>query len=179
MNDDRNLTLRVDAQVLLWARMRALRDGTSINRRIRAYLEEYAAIPPDQRWPRTPSWPDADPGEAGVPGTPLDHADLRGRDGYRISTLPGAVIRAEIRQEQRARRRARLSGHGRSRLDVGRNDDSRLGRGCTGPCGCLTGGLFDEEDGRRQGSWWRRWGWAMPRWCCFWGDCIPRRDLTC
>ena len=64
MHDDRNLTLRIDAQVLLWTRMRALRDGTSINRRIRRYLEEHAAIPADQRW-HAAAWPDADPGAAG------------------------------------------------------------------------------------------------------------------
>jgi predicted HicB family RNase H-like nuclease len=32
---DENLTLRVDPDVVLWARMRALRSGTSVNRIIR------------------------------------------------------------------------------------------------------------------------------------------------
>ncbi len=43
-----NLTLKVDQQVLLWARMRALKEGTSLNRRVNAFLQEYAAVP--DRW---------------------------------------------------------------------------------------------------------------------------------
>ena len=42
---DENLTLRVDPDVVLWARMRALRSGTSVNRIIRQFLDEYAAVP--------------------------------------------------------------------------------------------------------------------------------------
>ena len=102
MRDHKNLTLRIDAQVLLWARMRALRDGTSINRRIRRYLEEYAAIPPDQRW-QAATWPDADPGAAGNPGAPADHAHLAGADGYRVSTR---MIRPDETIRRRGSRRA-------------------------------------------------------------------------
>jgi hypothetical protein len=43
----RNLTLRVEDQVLLWARMRALFRGQSLNRMINDFLEELADIPPD------------------------------------------------------------------------------------------------------------------------------------
>ena len=42
-----NLTLRVDQGVLLWARVRALQNGSNVNREIRRFLEEYAAVP---RW---------------------------------------------------------------------------------------------------------------------------------
>ena len=117
---DQNLTLRIDAQVLLWARMRALRDGTSINRRIRHYLEEYAAIPPDQRWPSdehaaaaaraeaspfiTP-WPDVEPGAAGNPGGPGDHTTLWGSDGHRVSI--SAVVRDRRREAELRRNRQR------------------------------------------------------------------------
>ncbi len=102
---DKNLTLRIDEQVLLWARMRALRDGTSINRRIRQYLDEYAAIPPGQRWEHLlPAWPEVDPGEAGKPGGPPDHSHLAGRDGHVMSPL-----RALTHGDPRLRRR-RLRG---------------------------------------------------------------------
>jgi hypothetical protein len=37
-----SLTIKVNALVLVHARMRALLDGTSVSRLIRAYLEEYA-----------------------------------------------------------------------------------------------------------------------------------------
>jgi hypothetical protein len=83
----KNLTLRIEAQVLLWARMRALRDGTSVNRRIRQYLDEYAAIPPEQRRVSPPGL-DADARPAGSPGGPETHAQLIGR---RPCPLPGAV----------------------------------------------------------------------------------------
>lgn len=43
----RNLTIRIDEQVLLWARMRSLFLGRSVNRLIVDYLEELADIPPD------------------------------------------------------------------------------------------------------------------------------------
>jgi hypothetical protein len=132
MAREKNLTLKVDAQVLLWARMRALRDGTSINRRLRRYLEEYAAIPPEKRWVRAtapaiapaseteedeeagepaagpagaePDWPEVDPGEAGSPGAPADHADLWGRDGQRVATSPEGRIRSELRHFRRLHR---------------------------------------------------------------------------
>ncbi|HEX9635210.1 MAG TPA: hypothetical protein VGB34_07005 [Candidatus Limnocylindria bacterium] len=40
-----NVTLRVDADVLTWARTRALFAGTSVNKLIRDFLAEYAAVP--------------------------------------------------------------------------------------------------------------------------------------
>lgn len=43
----RNITLRVEDQVLLWARMRALMRGQSLNRIVNDFLEELADIPPD------------------------------------------------------------------------------------------------------------------------------------
>ena len=42
------MTLRVDADALLWARARAFFGGTSVNALIRGFLEEYAAVP--ERW---------------------------------------------------------------------------------------------------------------------------------
>jgi hypothetical protein len=45
---DTNVTLRVDADVLLWARARSWFGGTSVNELIRGFLAEYAAVP--QRW---------------------------------------------------------------------------------------------------------------------------------
>jgi predicted HicB family RNase H-like nuclease len=53
---DENLTLRIDAGVLLWARMRALMDGTSVNRLIREHLREYARIPPGWLEGQPPPW---------------------------------------------------------------------------------------------------------------------------
>jgi hypothetical protein len=40
-----NITLRIDADVLLWARVRAGFAGTSVNRLVRAFLCEYAGVP--------------------------------------------------------------------------------------------------------------------------------------
>jgi hypothetical protein len=40
-----NITLRVDADVLLWARVRAGFAGTSVNALVRQFLSEYAAVP--------------------------------------------------------------------------------------------------------------------------------------
>lgn len=51
-----NVTLRVDADVLTWARTRALLGGTSVNRLIRDFLAEYAAIPLAWREGRPPPW---------------------------------------------------------------------------------------------------------------------------
>ena len=45
---DANLTLRVDADELLWARARAWFGGTSVNELVRGFLSEYAAVP--DRW---------------------------------------------------------------------------------------------------------------------------------
>jgi hypothetical protein len=53
-----NITLKVDQQILLWARMRALKDGISLSRKVTDFLEEYAAIP--ESW-----WT-----EVGVPARP-------------------------------------------------------------------------------------------------------------
>jgi hypothetical protein len=49
-----NVTIKVDHLVLFQARMRALRDGTSVNRVLRAYLEAYAETAvsdPSMLWP--------------------------------------------------------------------------------------------------------------------------------
>ena len=50
---DTNLTLRVDADVLLWARARAWFGGTSVNQLIRGFLAEHAAVP-DRWWAGLP-----------------------------------------------------------------------------------------------------------------------------
>ena len=47
--DDTNITLRVNRNVLLWARVRAGFAGTSVNRLIRQFLTEYAAVHPNFR----------------------------------------------------------------------------------------------------------------------------------
>ena len=39
-----NLTIQIDREVLLQARMRALREGTSVNAILREYLERYAGL---------------------------------------------------------------------------------------------------------------------------------------
>jgi hypothetical protein len=46
---DENPTLRVDPDVALWARMRALMGGATLNGVIRAFLDQYAAVP-DSWW---------------------------------------------------------------------------------------------------------------------------------
>jgi hypothetical protein len=51
---DTNITLRVDADVLLWARVRAGFAGTSVNALIRQFLAEYAAVP--ARFLEGPGW---------------------------------------------------------------------------------------------------------------------------
>jgi hypothetical protein len=51
-----NLTLRVDGDVLLWARTRALFGGTSVNALIRNFLDEYAAVPDSWRAGLPPPW---------------------------------------------------------------------------------------------------------------------------
>ena len=43
------ITLRVDADVLTWARTRALFARTSVNELVRRFLTEYAAVP--DGWP--------------------------------------------------------------------------------------------------------------------------------
>jgi len=52
-----NLTVKVDQEVLLYARWRALREGTSVNAAVVSFLEEYAgrtgdAEPKRRRSPR-------------------------------------------------------------------------------------------------------------------------------
>jgi hypothetical protein len=49
-----NITLRVDADVLLWARVRAGFARTSVNALIRQFLAEYAAVP--ARFLEGPGW---------------------------------------------------------------------------------------------------------------------------
>jgi hypothetical protein len=53
---DKNLTLRVDADVVLWARARAWFGGTSINALIHNFLAEYAAVPDRWRQGLPPPW---------------------------------------------------------------------------------------------------------------------------
>jgi hypothetical protein len=43
-----NVTFRLHPDVVFWARLRALYAGTSVNRLIRDFLTEYAAVP--QSW---------------------------------------------------------------------------------------------------------------------------------
>ena len=56
-----NLTLRVDEDVVLWARMRALRSGTSVNRLVRRFLQDYAAVPRAWWEGLPPPWDEPDP----------------------------------------------------------------------------------------------------------------------
>lgn len=51
-----NVTLRMDADVLMWARVRAMFAGTSVNALIRGFLEEYAAVPEAWRDGLPPPW---------------------------------------------------------------------------------------------------------------------------
>ena len=51
-----NLTLRLDADTILWARARAMFGGTSVNKLIREFLDEYAAIPHRWRDGLPPPW---------------------------------------------------------------------------------------------------------------------------
>jgi hypothetical protein len=41
-----NITLRIEVDVLTWARVRAGFAGTSVNALIRQFLSEYASVPP-------------------------------------------------------------------------------------------------------------------------------------
>jgi predicted HicB family RNase H-like nuclease len=45
---DENVTLRLDPDVVTWARVRALLEGTSMNRVVARLLADYARVP--QRW---------------------------------------------------------------------------------------------------------------------------------
>jgi hypothetical protein len=51
-----NVTVQVDEADLTWARTRALFAGTSVNRLIRTFLEEYAAVPQSFRDGLPPPW---------------------------------------------------------------------------------------------------------------------------
>jgi hypothetical protein len=55
---DENVTLRLDPDIVLWARMRALMDGTSMNRVVARLLADYARVP--QAWldGKPPPWED-------------------------------------------------------------------------------------------------------------------------
>jgi hypothetical protein len=50
------VTLRVNADVLLWARGRAFFAGTSVNKLIRDFFTEYAAIPTAWLQGQPPPW---------------------------------------------------------------------------------------------------------------------------
>jgi hypothetical protein len=76
---DKNLTLRVDADVVLWARARAWFGGTSVNALTRNFLAEYAAVPDRWRQGLPPPWtsenrirPVMDPVGAGLRAAGLD-----------------------------------------------------------------------------------------------------------
>ncbi len=67
---DENLTLRVDPDVVLWARMRALMQQTSVNRVVARYLEAYAKVP-ERWWEGTgPPWDDKTPYERSLEPDP-------------------------------------------------------------------------------------------------------------
>ena len=51
-----NVTLQVDEDDLTWARTRALFAGTSVNRLIRTFIEEYASVPQSFRDGEPPPW---------------------------------------------------------------------------------------------------------------------------
>jgi hypothetical protein len=80
---DRNITFRLDPDLVLWARLRAFRQGTSLSRVLSAFLEAYAAVPEDW-WERRPlppgvrteaGWAVGDPLPAGSDGPDLFAAD--------------------------------------------------------------------------------------------------------
>lgn len=54
-----NVTLKVDADALLWARTRALFAGTSINAVIRTFIDAYAAVPQRFKDGLPPPWTEA------------------------------------------------------------------------------------------------------------------------
>lgn len=82
-----NVTLRIDADTLLWARARAMFGGTSVNALIRSFLAEYAAVP--DRWLAglPPPWtaenrirPVMEPMGAGLRAAGLDPAPMAASD---------------------------------------------------------------------------------------------------
>jgi hypothetical protein len=77
-----NVTLRIDADVVTWARVRAAFAGTSINALIRQFLAEYAAVPPRFLNGEGPPWTDArNAGEAFREVTDPVGAGIRAREG--------------------------------------------------------------------------------------------------
>ncbi len=58
-----NLTIRVDDDVVTWARMRALFEGTTVANKIRGWLEEYARVPEGWWDGVPPPWDSEDPAE--------------------------------------------------------------------------------------------------------------------
>ena len=65
---DANLTIRVDPDVVMWARVRALQRRTSISQVIRRSLEAYAGIPEGWKQGLPPPWePVAEPDEILAP----------------------------------------------------------------------------------------------------------------
>jgi len=87
-----NLTLRMEADILLWARARAFYGGTSVNALIRTFLEEYAAVP--EAW------------RAGLPHPWTSEARI-----VEVMDPTGAGIRAAGRQAEAAHE-ARLPRQG-------------------------------------------------------------------
>jgi hypothetical protein len=76
---DRNVTFRLDPDLVLWARMRAFRHGTSLTRVLTRFLEVYAAVP-EEWWQRRslphgsrtePGWAVGDPLPSGLDGSDL------------------------------------------------------------------------------------------------------------
>ena len=53
---DENVTFRLDPDVMLWARTRALHERTSVNRVVARFLESYARIPQAWRDGLPPPW---------------------------------------------------------------------------------------------------------------------------
>lgn len=51
-----NITVQVEEADLMWARTRALFAGKSVNRLIRTFIEEYAAVPQTFRDGLPPPW---------------------------------------------------------------------------------------------------------------------------
>lgn len=62
---DRNVTFRLDPDLVFWARFRAFRQGTSLTRVLTRFLDLYSAIP-EAWWERQPPpWTPGGRSEAG------------------------------------------------------------------------------------------------------------------
>ena len=86
---DTNVTLRLDPDVVLWARMRAFRHGTSLNAVIRRFLDVYAAVPEGWWLGEPPPWSPGGKSDAGWEvGDSLPPA-LEGPDMF--ATEPGST----------------------------------------------------------------------------------------